>query len=229
MWTGSPLNTYQCSHVGIGLLVQQKLSDSVVATVSCNVQCREVVQCDIINRRLVLQQQFHAFYVVALGWHVQRGQSILCEDKSKMWYRKKKKSREWYQIFISDIYVMMGHTTALPSAVLLWFSLRLELLCPTGFPLPGHVRSWLHNAAASAHPDDDTNTYEFTRLSHTAEALPTLYRSQLLPWFWHRSEHLGPAAGPPYWCCLSWRPHGGVWSHSNQSKNTIRFTTHLAK
>lgn len=67
MCTGSPLNTYQCSHVGIGLLVQQKLSDSVVATVSCNVQCREVVQRDIINRRLVLQQQFHAFYVVALG------------------------------------------------------------------------------------------------------------------------------------------------------------------
>lgn len=98
--TGSPLNTYQCSHVGIGLLVQQKLRDSVVATVSCNVQRREVVQRDIINRRLVLQQQFHAFYVVALGWHVQRGQSVLCEDKSKMWYRTNKK-KSW---MISDIY-----------------------------------------------------------------------------------------------------------------------------
>lgn len=67
MHTQSPPITHQRSNVGIGLLVQQKLSDSVVTTVSCNVQCREVVQRDIINRRLMLQQQFHAFYVVALG------------------------------------------------------------------------------------------------------------------------------------------------------------------
>lgn len=51
-----PICTYQCSNIRIGLLVQQKLCDSVVATVSRNVQCCEVVQCDIINRCLVLQQ-----------------------------------------------------------------------------------------------------------------------------------------------------------------------------
>lgn len=62
-----PVNTYQCSNVGIGLLIQQKLSDSVVATVSGDVQRCEVVQCDIINRRLVLQQEFKTLYVVSLG------------------------------------------------------------------------------------------------------------------------------------------------------------------
>lgn len=56
-----PLNTYQCSNVRIGLLVQQKLSDSVVAAVSSHMQCCEVVQCDIINRCFVLQQEFDAF------------------------------------------------------------------------------------------------------------------------------------------------------------------------
>lgn len=61
------VTTYQRSNVGIGLLVQQKLSDSVVATVGRDVQRREVVQRDIINGRLVLQQQFHTFYVVSLG------------------------------------------------------------------------------------------------------------------------------------------------------------------
>lgn len=91
MHARSPLNTYQRSDVGIGLFVQQKLCDSVVATVSCNVQCREVVQRDIINRRLMLQQQLHAFDVVTLGRHVQRGQSILCEEKSKKRSRGKKK------------------------------------------------------------------------------------------------------------------------------------------
>lgn len=94
MQARSPLNTYQRSDVWIGLLVQQKLSDSVVATVSCNVKCREVVQRDIINRRLMLQQQLHAFDVVTLGRHVQRGQSILCEKKSKKRSRGEKKSRE---------------------------------------------------------------------------------------------------------------------------------------
>lgn len=83
MHTRSSLNTYQRSDVGVGLLVQKKLRDSVVATVSCNVQCREVVQRDVVNRRLMLQQQLHAFYVVPLGWHVQRGQSILVEEKKK--------------------------------------------------------------------------------------------------------------------------------------------------
>lgn len=55
-----PVNTYQCSNVRVGLLVQQKLSDSVVATVSGHMQRCEVVQCDIINRCLVLQQEFDA-------------------------------------------------------------------------------------------------------------------------------------------------------------------------
>lgn len=50
------LNSYQCSCIGIGLLVQEELSYSVVATVSCDVQRGKVVECDIINRRLVLQQ-----------------------------------------------------------------------------------------------------------------------------------------------------------------------------
>lgn len=76
-------NAYQRSNVGIGLLVQQQLSDSVVATVGRDVQRREVVQRDIINGRLVLQQQFHAFYVVSLGGHVQRGQSVLRQEKSE--------------------------------------------------------------------------------------------------------------------------------------------------
>lgn len=61
------LNPYQCSCIGIGLLVQEELSYSVVATVSCYVQRCEVVERDIINRRLVLQQQFHTLYVVSLG------------------------------------------------------------------------------------------------------------------------------------------------------------------
>lgn len=68
---------YQCSDIGIGLLVQQKLGDSVVATVSGDVQRREVVQRDIVDRRLVLQQEFDTLYVVSLGRHVQRGQSVL--------------------------------------------------------------------------------------------------------------------------------------------------------
>lgn len=62
-----PVKTYQCSNIGIGLLVQQKLCHSVVATVSSDMQRCEVVQCDIIHRRLVLQQQFNTLYVVSLG------------------------------------------------------------------------------------------------------------------------------------------------------------------
>ena len=81
-WRLAPVSTYQCSNVGIGLLVQQKLGDSIVATVSGHVQRCEVVQCDIVNRRLVLQQEFNALYVVSLGRHVQRRQSVLYEDKS---------------------------------------------------------------------------------------------------------------------------------------------------
>lgn len=77
-----PVSTYQCSDVGIGLLVQQQLGDSIVAAVSGHVQRCEVVQCDIVNRRLVLQQEFNTLYMVSLGRHVQRGQSVLCEDKS---------------------------------------------------------------------------------------------------------------------------------------------------
>lgn len=61
------LNAYQRPNVGIGLLVQQELSDPVVAAVGRDVQRREEVQRDIVNGRLVLQQQFHAFYVVSLG------------------------------------------------------------------------------------------------------------------------------------------------------------------
>ena len=62
-----PVYPYQCSNIGICFLVQQKFGDSVVAAVSCNMQRCKVVQCDIINRRLVLQQEFYTLYVVSLG------------------------------------------------------------------------------------------------------------------------------------------------------------------
>lgn len=73
---------YQSSDVGIGLLVQQELGDSVVAAVSRDVQRCEVVQCDVIDRGLVLQQELQALDVVSLGRHVQRRQSVLCEADS---------------------------------------------------------------------------------------------------------------------------------------------------
>lgn len=93
-----PVKPYQCSSIGIGLLVQQKLGDSVVATVSCHVQRCEVVQCDIINRRLVLQQEFHTLYVVSLGRHVQWGQSVLCEDKSEdAWMDAKSQKKQYIE------------------------------------------------------------------------------------------------------------------------------------
>lgn len=60
------MNPYQCSGVGVGFLVQQQFGDSVVATVSRYVQRCEVVQRDIVNRRLVLQQEFHTVNVVSL-------------------------------------------------------------------------------------------------------------------------------------------------------------------
>lgn len=90
-----PVKPYQCSSIGIGLLVQQKLGDSVMATVSCHVQRCEVVQCDIINRRLVLQQEFNTLYVVSLGRHVQWGQSVLCENRSEdTWMDAKSQKRQ---------------------------------------------------------------------------------------------------------------------------------------
>lgn len=57
-----------------------------------------------------------------------------------------------------------------------------------------------------------------------AESLRMLHKSWLSPWFWRLSEHLCPAAGPPFWCCLSWRPHGEAWSRSNHRKDAIRIT-----
>lgn len=89
-----PVNPYQRSDVGIGLLVQQKLSDSVVATVSSDMQRCEVVQRDIINRRFVLQQEFNTLYVVSLGRHVQWGQSVLCEKKNNTWIDAKGQKKQ---------------------------------------------------------------------------------------------------------------------------------------
>lgn len=72
-----PRPTHQGAGVGIGPLVQQQLGDTVVAAVRCHVQCCQVVQCDIIHRRLVLQQVLDTLDMVSLGCHVQGGQPVL--------------------------------------------------------------------------------------------------------------------------------------------------------
>lgn len=80
--TGSPTLTcsqpYQGPGIRIGPLVQEELGDAVVAAVCGDVEGRQVVQRDVVHRRLVLQQVLHTLHVVPLRGHVQRRQPILC-------------------------------------------------------------------------------------------------------------------------------------------------------
>ena len=68
---------YQGSCVRVGSLVQQEFGYTVVPTVCSNMKSRQVIQGDVIDRRLVLEQVLHTFHVVPLRSHVKRGQPIL--------------------------------------------------------------------------------------------------------------------------------------------------------
>lgn len=80
--------SYQCASVGVGPLVQQQFSDSVVTTVCCHMQRCQVVQRDIINWRLVLKKVFDTLNMVALSRHVERREAILRNKRSSVRWRE---------------------------------------------------------------------------------------------------------------------------------------------
>lgn len=68
---------YQGSCIRVGSLVQKEFGDTVVTTMCSNVKGRQVIQGDIIYRRLVLKQVLHTFHVVPLCSHVKWRQPVL--------------------------------------------------------------------------------------------------------------------------------------------------------
>lgn len=82
---------YQCPGVGVGPLVQQQFGDSVMTTMCCHVQCCQVVECNVINWRFMLQKMFDAFNMVSLRRHVERRQSILKSEGAVISFVRHKK------------------------------------------------------------------------------------------------------------------------------------------
>lgn len=75
--------TDQRPGVGFGSFVQQHFGHAVVAAVCRHMQRGEVVQCDVINLRVVLQELFDAVHVVPLCCHVDWRQAILQKKQKK--------------------------------------------------------------------------------------------------------------------------------------------------